>query len=221
MKKYEFNATNLIAKTFEEREVKFHVVNMHGHEEVLAGFHVDNGPKAIMKFISRDNDNDVAVRIFGLVNAPKEKRGRVMEACNMLNRKIRFMKFYVDTDGDINVEYDFPVHASDDCIGEMAFEIFVRTMQILDHEYELFNKALYTDEELKDDKDELSMSDELLRRLEELKNRLEARLQEHEDEQDEVVEASDTDCEEAADEDDDFMAFLSMLAGETSAEEVA
>ena len=143
MKKYEFNATNLIAKTFEEREMKFHVVNMYGHEEVLAGFHVDNGPKVIMKFISRDNDNDVAVRIFGLVNAPTEKRGRVMEACNMLNRKIRFMKFYVDTDGDINVGYDFPVRASDDCIGEMAFEIFVRTMQILNQEYELFNKALY------------------------------------------------------------------------------
>ena len=169
MKKYEFNATNHIAETFEKHDVKFQVINMHGQEEVLAGFSVDNGPKVIMKFISRDNDNDVAARIFGLVsNTPKEKRPRVMEACNILNRKVRFMKFYVDTDGDINVEYDFPVRAGDDCIGEMAFEIFIRSMRILDAEYAIFTKALYTDEELKDDEGGHSMPDELLRKLEEL-----------------------------------------------------
>jgi len=67
------------------------------------------------------------------------------------------------------------------------------------YEFNATNLIAKTFEELKDDKDELSMSDE----------------------QDDVVDASDTDCEEAADEDDDFMAFLSMLAGETSAEEVA
>lgn len=74
----------------------------------------------IMRFISRDNGNDVAARIFGLItNTPKEKRARVMEACNVLNHKIRYMKFYLDTDGDINVEYDFPVYSPDNGIGEM------------------------------------------------------------------------------------------------------
>lgn len=58
------------------------------------------------------------------------------------------MKFYIDSDGDINVEYDFPVHSSDECIGEMAFEIFVRTMQILDGEYEFLMKTLYTEDEI-------------------------------------------------------------------------
>lgn len=149
MSKYEFKAINLIAEAFEKHEAKFRVFNMQGQEELVAGFSVDGGPNVMMKFIIRDNDNDVAARIFGLITKiPKEKRARVMEACNVLNRKIRFMKFYLDTDGDINVEYDFPVHSSDDCIGEMAFEIFVRTMHILDNEYEVFMKALYTEEEL-------------------------------------------------------------------------
>lgn len=149
MSKYEFKAINLIAETFEKHEAKFRVFNMQGQEELVAGFSVDGGPNVMMKFITRDNDNDVAARIFGMITkTPKEKRDRVMEACNVLNRKIRFMKFYLDTDGDINVEYDFPVHSSDECIGEMAFEIFVRTMHILDNEYEVFMKALYTEEEL-------------------------------------------------------------------------
>ena len=149
MSKYEFKAINLIAETFEKYEVKFHVFNTQGQEELDAGFPVNGGPNVMMKFISRDNDNDVAARIFGLITKTrKEKRARLMEACNVLNRKIRFMKFNLDPDGDINVEYDFPVHSSDECIGEMAFEIFVRTMKILDDEYEIFMKALYTEEEL-------------------------------------------------------------------------
>lgn len=149
MNKHEFKAINLIAETFEKRGVKFDVVSHHGSEQLLAGFSVDCGPNVIMRFISHDNDNDVAARIFGLIsNTPKEKRVRVMEACNVLNHKIRYIKFYLDTDGDINVEYDFPVHSPDDGIGEMAFEIFVRTMHILDFEYCIFMKALYSDEEL-------------------------------------------------------------------------
>lgn len=175
MNKYEFKATNLIAETFEKRGVKFDVVNHHGSDQLLAGFSVNCGPNVIMRFISRDNDNDVAARIFGLItNTPKEKRSRVMEACNVLNHKIRYMKFYLDADGDINVEYDFPVHSPDDGIGEMAFEIFVRTMQILDSEYSIFMKALYSDDEL--DIQGHSVPAELMQKLQELRRMMEARM---------------------------------------------
>lgn len=175
MSKYEFNATNLIAETFEKRDVKFDVVSHHDSEQLLAGFSVDCGPNVIMRFISRDNDNDVAARIFGLItNTPKEKRSRVMEACNVLNHKIRYMKFYLDTDGDINVEYDFPVRSPDNGIGEMAFEIFVRMMKILDSEYSIFMKALYSEEEL--DIQGHSIPAELMQRLQELRKMMEARM---------------------------------------------
>lgn len=180
MSKYEFKAINLIAETFEKRDVKFDVVNHRGSEQLLAGFSVDCGPNVIMRFISHDNDNDVAVRIFGLVsNTPKEKRTRVMEACNVLNHKIRYMKFYLDTDGDINVEYDFPVHSPDEGIGEMAFEIFVRMMQILDSEYSIFMKALYSDEKL--DIQGHSVPTELMQKLQELRNMMETRIAAMED----------------------------------------
>lgn len=97
-----------------------------------------------------------------------------MEACNILNHKIRYMKFYFDPDGDINVEYDFPVHSPDDGIGEMAFEIFVRMMQILNSEYSIFMKALYSDEEL--DIQGHSVPAELMQKLQELRKMVEARM---------------------------------------------
>lgn len=188
MTKFEFKATKLIAETFEKRGVKFDVVSHHGSEQLLAGFSVECGPNVIMRFISRDNDNDVAARIFGLIaNTPKEKRARLMDACNVLNHKIRYMKFYLDTDGDINVEYDFPVHSPDDGIGEMAFEIFVRMMQILDSEYSIFMKALYSDEEL--DIQSHSVPAELMQKLQELRKMMEARIAAAEDST--VNEASD------------------------------
>ncbi len=183
MNKYEFKAINLLAETFEKRGVKFDVVSHDGSEELRAGFSVDCGPFVIMRFISRDNDNDVAARIFGLIsNTPKEKRTRVMEACNVLNHKIRYVKFYLDTDGDINVEYDFPVHSPDDGIGEMAFEIFVRMMQILDSEYSIFMKALYSDEEL--DIQGHGLPTELMQKLQELRKMMEARMAALEDSSD-------------------------------------
>lgn len=175
MNKYEFKAINLIAETFEKRGVEFDVKNHHGMEELQTFIPIDCGTFTIMRFISHDNDNDIAVRIIGLVsNTPKEKRNRVMEACNVLNHKIRYMNFSLDDDGDVVVAYDFPVRSPDEGIGEMAFEIFVRTMQILDSEYSIFMKALYSEDEL--DIQGHSIPAELMQRLQELHKRMEARM---------------------------------------------
>lgn len=149
MNEHEFKAIDLVAEAFEKHGAKFRVFKMQEQGELLAGFPVNGGPTVLMKFIVRDDDNDAAARIFGLITkVPAEKRSRVLEACNALNLKVRFLKFVMDADGDINVEYDFPVRSGDECIGEMAFEIFVRAMSILDNEYGIFMKALYIDEPL-------------------------------------------------------------------------
>ena len=199
MNEYEWKATNLMAQTFEKHGAKFEVLNSDGVEQLLAGFSVDCGPKVMMRFISQDNDNDVAARIYGLVsNIPQEKHLRVMEACNILNRKIRFIKFYLDEDGDINVEYDFPMHSPDDGIGEMAFEIFIRMMRILDDQYEIFMKALYTEEALQPDPLDTTAR---LERLQHLREMLASRLAAHagESEDDENPEDIEEDAEDVSD----------------------
>ena len=145
MSNYKFNATNLIAKTFEEEGVHFNVVSRET-EALETVFGVNGGPKVILRFISRNNDNDVAARIYGLITSiPESKRVRVMEVCNTLNARKRFVKFYIDTHGDVNVEYDFPLSCSDSCLGEMAYEVLLRMAHILDEEYAVLMRALYAE----------------------------------------------------------------------------
>lgn len=144
-----YKATGLIQETFDKKGIKYRIDTAGDAEIVCAGFSIDEGPSVIARFISRDNDNDVALRVLSLINnVPEAKRARVMEACNVLNNKVRYMKFYIDEDGDVNVEFDFPVNVCDECLGEAAYEMFQRIMAILKGEYTLFMKALYTTEKL-------------------------------------------------------------------------
>lgn len=149
MNDYTYKATNLIAETFTARDIKFDVVNIDNLEILQAGFPINCGPSVIVRFISKGNGNDVTVSILGLVaNIPQDKRVRVMEACNLLNRTVRYLKFFVDTNGALDIDYDLPLLSHDACVGEMAFELFFRIIRALDSEYGLFMKALYTDENL-------------------------------------------------------------------------
>ena len=168
MSNYKYYATGLIAEAFDEHNLRYTVESTDRLEELNASFPIDCGPLAQVKFISRDNDNDVAVRLFHLINCiPEEKQTRIMEACNRLNNEVRFMKFYLDTkDGSVSVEYDVPVKTSDECLGEVAVELFHRVTVILDQEYPLFMKALFTDEALDEPRDKKNRLFELLRRLE-------------------------------------------------------
>lgn len=149
MTNYMYKATGIIQEAFDKKGVKYRVDTAGNTEIVCAGFSIDEGPSVMARFISRDNDNDVALRVLSLINnVPEAKRARVMEACNVLNNKIRYMKFYIDEDGDVNVEFDFPISVCDECLGEVAYEMFQRIMAILKSEYNVFMKALYTTEKL-------------------------------------------------------------------------
>ena len=67
MNNYRYKATNLIAESFEAHDFKYDVESLGDFEQVLAGFSINCGPSVIMRFISRDDSNAVAVRIIGLI----------------------------------------------------------------------------------------------------------------------------------------------------------
>lgn len=137
-------ATELIVKSFDEHSVKYRVTEAADASMVEAGFEVEAGPEVVVRYISKDEDNDVAIRIFGLLHKiPEAKRVAVIEACNTLSAKIRFFKFYLDASSNVNVEADLPVRTDDECLGECCFELFVRIMSILDNEYHILAEALY------------------------------------------------------------------------------
>jgi len=144
-----FNAIRLLDETFSAHGLKYQIHETDEYQEVQAFFGIKNGPSVAVRFISKNQGNDLMVRIMGLVNeAPAEKRYRIMEACNQLNNQYRFLKFVMAPDNSINVEYDIPASTGDACLGEMAFETIVRMMQILNVGYSRLAKALYADDEL-------------------------------------------------------------------------
>ena len=181
MDKYEFKATNLIAEKFEENDITYFVVNKYGREAVCVNFPVNNEPNLLAQFFCIDDSNSVAVHIHIVTSIQSEKRMRVMDACNILNCKVRYVKFYVDADGDTNCEYDFPEKITDECIAEIALEILIRSMHIMNGEYHIFMKALYTNESLQEMGRNMERVSE--EELEELRKKIMELLDKEEDEE--------------------------------------
>lgn len=140
----------LIEDEFKARGLKF-TVKKHGpQEEVLAGFRIKKGPNVLMHWINTDDGSDMAVRVYAVMESiPAERIPRMLEACNLIHRDIRFARFIVDSDGDLNMEYDMPTELSDDCVGPVAYECMIRFSNILDRCYPLLCQARDTDEPLK------------------------------------------------------------------------
>ena len=140
-----YKATNLIAETFDEKDVKYHIEEKEDFSVVEAGFEVEAGPALLVRFISKDDDSDVAIRVFGVVHKiPEAKKEAILQVCNSLNKDIRFVKFLLADDGSVNLEADLPISVEESCVGECCFEYLVRIMSILDHEYHRFMEVLYS-----------------------------------------------------------------------------
>ena len=110
--------------------------------EVWLRFSVENGGGSYrIRLISTDNDNDVAIRVHSLLSLSGDQRVRILPALNFLNNKYRFVKFVCDKDGDVNVEYDYPVRAVNPAAS--AREMVNRFANIIDESYPVLMKALW------------------------------------------------------------------------------
>ncbi|WP_415930076.1 YbjN domain-containing protein [Zhenpiania hominis] len=140
-----YKATMLIQQEMDKKELKYYVEEFDDRSILYAGFGIENGPSVRVQFISRDNDNDVAIFLFGLVNGVSEDNmDKMLNAINECNKKYRYLKFYVDDDRNVNVEYDIPIEADDNSVGAEACEIFVRFMQITNECYPMLMKVIWS-----------------------------------------------------------------------------
>ena len=134
-------ATMAIQKTFDEKNIKYRVNQVGDSSIVEDGFVLDNGPNVIVRFISRDDDNDVAVRVFDLVKVKEDQQESMIKVINDLNKEFRFLKFVIHDTGSVHVENDLYLRTEN--VGEVAAEMFVRYMQILKQAYPKLMKALW------------------------------------------------------------------------------
>lgn len=137
-----YNASKEIAKVFDDNGIKYRINETANTSAVEAGFSGKNAPNILVRFISTDDDNDVAARILSLVKVTDEKRPAVLEAINSLQRRFRYVNFTIDDDGDVHVGYDMPVRTTN--VGDIAVEMFVRMVKIADDAYPVLMKAIWS-----------------------------------------------------------------------------
>lgn len=83
-----------------------------------------------IQFISRDEDNDVAARVFDLTKFPEEKLADMLAFANECNGKYRYVKLVVNCkDNTLQMEYDMPLASGD--VGEIALETLARIMDVM------------------------------------------------------------------------------------------
>ena len=147
-----FHAIQLLDEAFRAHRLNYLFTESGRYQEIRVPFGIKNGPSVELRYISFNRHNDLTVMISNLVNdIPDSSRAGVLETCNELNRKFRFLKFSLDENSNLDVQHDFPENTGDECLGEMAFEIFLRTIRILGEAWPALGKTLYGQEEAKED----------------------------------------------------------------------
>ncbi len=100
-----------------------------------------NGIKVNVIF-DKDGDNLVALRCWSFGKVPANKRTVVMEACNSLNNQYRWVKFYIDEDGDVCTALDAVVDIS--TVGAECIQLVSRMVDIYDNGYPVLMKACWS-----------------------------------------------------------------------------
>jgi len=137
------NATKAIAEALDAAEIKYRITEPGEGSTLIVGFKAENVSSIEIKFISLDDDNDVAVRLFSLVKVPENKTAQVLTCLNELNGKFRYVNFYIDSDNDVTISYDFPVRTTADNVGAIGVEMTHRFVKIADEAYPMIMKAIW------------------------------------------------------------------------------
>ena len=158
-----YQPISCIEKVFTEAGIHFKKHEHKGvdHQIIEAPMVVPGIPVLIFRFIAVGASHEVGMRLYSLVcQVPKAKQKKMLEAVNELNLKYRFLRFYMDDDGDVSVAYDFPDRLDDASIGKAALEILVRTLKVMSMAYPALMEALIaSDSESSEDANELEHND--------------------------------------------------------------
>jgi len=78
---------------------------------------------------------------YEICHIPPEKRDVMSECCNVLNERYRWVKFFVDEDGDMVTEIAIPLPP--DGTGRFCMDMMLELRDITDHAYPFIMTALW------------------------------------------------------------------------------
>lgn len=141
---FKFKPMEVIANELECRGLNYRVVDMDYGQDTIFVYESVRGATHVVIGICSRGDDEATVRVVDFVGkVPKNKRRRVMEACNMLATDRKFVSAYIDRDDCVTISHDFPTSTSLDDYGVLVYELLGRLSVMLDEYYPVFMKALY------------------------------------------------------------------------------
>lgn len=133
------NYKQLFMNYMDAKGVKYTNSNDHVVKVVYSGDNL----KSIPVYVSFDEDGDSMIQVycFEIANFNNNAAAGLF-ACNELNKKYRWVKFYLDKDNDIICSLD--AYIDDVTCGEECLKLVRRVVNITDEAYPTFMKALWS-----------------------------------------------------------------------------
>lgn len=99
--------------------------------------------QSIKFYVAFDKDGDGMVQIYGwdIGSFDGDKTAKGIEVCNEMNKKYRWVKFYLDADNDVCVSTDSYICEAN--AGSVCLNLVRRMINIVDEAYPSFMRALW------------------------------------------------------------------------------
>ena len=133
--------TELFINELEEHELTYEPVRVleDGDEMVQLRAKLDNTFVQLIIFFDADEDA-VAIRCFDLVRVSEEQYPKALMSCNALNDRMRWVKFCIDKERNVQAEVDAVI--DDTNAGKVTMNLVLRMASIIDDAYPVINKAI-------------------------------------------------------------------------------
>ena len=135
--------TELFINELEEHELTYESVRVleDGDEMVQLGAKLDNTFVQLIILFDADEDA-VAIRCFDLVRVSEEQYPKALMSCNALNDRMRWVKFCIDKERNVQAEVDAVI--DDTNAGKVTMNLVLRMASIIDDAYPVINKAIWS-----------------------------------------------------------------------------
>ena len=138
-------ATQIIENALEAKGLKYQVHEIGGLSLIDCGFSGENCTIRV-NFLSADEDCDVKILSLPIAKFPKARLPEGYELMNALNAQYRFVKWVIDKDGDIHLEFDMPSGTPTVILGDLALEVFLRMVKIADDAYPTIMRKIWAEQ---------------------------------------------------------------------------
>lgn len=120
-----YQASKAIKEALDAQDIRCDIAEGPDSSAVITGFDLKSGDAATIHFISMNDQNDVAMRVFHFAKGDSAKLAKVV---NDLNCQFRYAKFTL-RDDEVCLEMDIPQETAN--VGRVAFELLARSLDIM------------------------------------------------------------------------------------------